>query len=161
MRKSLSKNVLLEWHGDEVLAAIQSVTEEEERAAAARVFSTVMRLVPVGSYRRSYRPFYRDVRGRERRMKAWMQRLPGRLKSTVKKVKSKFEGGGYIVVAGSVLAYYARIVEFGTRMRRQKTTGRFTGKAKAAKFMRRAIRAEVNRFWADVRRNVRQKLGMK
>lgn len=137
---------------------IASISADEEAQAAERVYRRVLATVPVGTHRRSYRPTYRDVLGRTRHMKAWMQRIPGRLRSTVRKAKSKYEGGGFVVLVGSALAYYAKIVEYGTRMRRQKTTGRYTGRAKAVRYMRRAINAEKTRFWRMVREKLRAKI---
>jgi hypothetical protein len=122
------------------------VTEKDQQESSQRVYRDVLKFTPTGSYRRSYRKEYKNALGKTVRMKGWQQRLSGRLRSTIRRLRSKYKDGGWIVYGGSWLAYYARIVEYGTSMRRQKTTGRFTGKAKAARYMRKALSLERARF---------------
>lgn len=161
MRRTYIKNqVLIEWFGDELLKQIKDVKEHDEKEAADRIHRAVLAKVPVGSYRRSYRRTYTTMMGKTVRMKPWQQRLPGRLKSSIAKYKSKFQGGGYIVMAGNYLAWYARIVEYGTKMRRQKTTGRFTGRQKAERYLKRVLNAEKRRFINQVRQSMQTLRGM-
>lgn len=154
-RTYIGNRVVLEWYGDEILAKISKVSEEEERQTADRVWREVIRNTPAGSYRRSYRRTYVNMRGHRVSMKPWQQRLPGRLKSSIAKYKSKYKGGGWTVFAGNYLAYYARIVEYGTTARRQKSTGRFTGRQKAKKYMKHVLNKERRNFLASYKKRIR------
>jgi hypothetical protein len=161
MKVSYSKNrVVLKWFGDELYKEIANVKEKDEKEAADRIHRLVLSKVPTGSYVRSFRPTYTSKLGKKTNMKSWQQRMPGLLKMSVAKYKSKFAGGGYVVMAGNYLAWYARIVEYGTKMRRQKTTGRFTGKAKSSRYMRKALLNERARFIAKVKSSMQMLKGM-
>jgi hypothetical protein len=164
MQVSYSKNrVVLKWFGDELLKEISNVKEKDEKEAADRIHRLVFSKVPTGSYVRSFRPTYQSFKAKKgirTRMKSWQQRMPGLLKMSVQKYKSKFAGGGYVIMAGNYLAWYARIVEYGTKMRRQKTTGRFTGRAKASRYMRKALLNERARFIAKVKSSMQMLKGM-
>ncbi len=127
----------VEWIGDQVLATISDMTDEEEKAAAERVKKRALRYVPVGT-RIVATPF---------RGKAAQSRYPGRLKSTIRIEKSKFKDGGYLVWAGSDLAFYAPFVEFGTI---------FMKKRKGFRFMKRAVALEKSYFI----RRLRKRLGV-
>jgi hypothetical protein len=93
-------------------------------------------------------------------MKPYQQRMPGRLKASVAKFKSKYKDGGWIVSAGNYLAWYKLIVEYGTKQRRQKTTGRFTGKMKAVRYLRKALANEKARFIRSVKQSMQTLRGM-
>lgn len=161
MKVSYSKNrVVLKWFGDELLKEISNVKEKDEKEAADRIHRLVLTKTPVGSYVRSFRHNYTSALGKKTRMRTWQQRVPGLLRMSVGKYKSKFAGGGYVIMAGNYLAWYARIVEYGTKMRRQKTTGRFTGRAKASRYMRKALLNERARFIAKVRSSMQMLKGM-
>lgn len=157
---TIKNRAVIKWFGDELLKEIGSVKEKDESDAAERIYRDVLRFTPVGSHRRSYRRKYINAMGKEVPMKGWQQRLPGRLRSTISKFKSKFDKGGWVVWGGSWLAYYARIVEYGTKARRQKTTGRFTGKAKASRYMRKALSREKSRFINAIKKSLSQLRGM-
>jgi hypothetical protein len=162
VRRTYIKNkVLIDWYGDEILKQLERGKEHSERATAERVYRHAVNNAKPGSYRRSYRQFYVNRAGHMMRMKPWMQRIPGRLKSSIVKLVSKFQQGGYIVMAGNFLAYYARIVEYGTKARRQKTTGRFTGsQRKGSRYMRKAIGQEKRFLLNQIRLQVSQLRGM-
>ena len=162
MKVSYSKNrVVLKWFGDELIKEILNVKEKDEKEAADRLHKLVLTNVPVGSYKRSFRTTYKSAKGKNWHMKDWEQRVPGTLKKSVQKYKSKFDGGGYIIMSGNYMAWYARIVEYGTKMRRQKTTGRFTGRAKkSTRYMMKAIRNERARFIAKVKSSMQMLKGM-
>ena len=164
MKTYITNKVIFKWYGDEIYKQIASMTEKDEALASVRIHRNVMRSVPVGSYRRAYRKRYVNARGALVSMKPYQQRTPGRLKSSVKRFKSKYKGGGYVIMAGNYYAYYARIVEYGTKMRRQKTTGRFTGAARGAKanvkYLRNAMRDERRRFINEIKQSMSQLRGM-
>ena len=144
MRRYYVKNqVVLEWFGDEFYKTMSEDSILAERATAERVYRKAIENAPVSKYGRSFRKFYVNKRGKITKMRPWQQRIPGRLKSSIKKYISKFRDGGWIVMAGDFLAYYARIVEYGTKQRRQKTTGRFTGSQRQGRrYMKDAIKFE-------------------
>lgn len=144
-----------------MLKEMKTAKEYGEKEVAERVYRRVLAKVPVGTYRRSFRRTYTTMSGKQMQMKPWQQRIPGRLKSSLQKLKSKFKDGGWVVMAGNFLAYYARIVEFGTKARRQKTTGRFTGaQRKGRRYLRQAIAYEKGQLIRRIREQVRFIKGM-
>ena len=156
MRQYYIKNkAVMKWYGDELLKELAHGKESAEKETAERVYRRVLSQAPVSQYGRSYRRTFKNAAGKVTTMKPWMQRVPGRLKSSIAKLKSKFENGGWVVMAGNYLAYYARIVEFGTKARRQKTTGRFTGaQRKGRRFLRKAIAFEKSYLIKRVRQSI-------
>lgn len=156
MRQYYIKNkAIMKWYGDELLKELAHGKESAERETAERVFRRVVGQTPVSQYGRSFRKTYKTATGKIASMKPWMQRVPGRLKASIAKKKSKFENGGWVVMAGNMLAYYARIVEFGTKARRQKTTGRFTGaQRKGRRYLRKAIAFEKSYLIKRVRQSI-------
>ena len=136
--------------------AIASITAEEERAAARRVHQKTLKYTPVlNRKQRKWGHYFRAKHGRAK--KDWQRKIPGALKRSVKLLRSRFHRGGWVVFAGDFVAWYARIVEYGTKMRRQKTTGRFVGKMPAKKFMRKAITAEKRRFTYHLKKKLNAK----
>lgn len=125
----------VEWYGPQVLNAIRNMTEAEEKAAAERVMQRAKRYVPVGT----------KIVATPPHGKPWMSRYPGRLKSTIRTARSKFEKGGWLVWAGNELAYYARFVEFGTVYMKSR---------KGIKFMRRAATMERSYFIRQLRKRL-------
>ena len=160
MRIYKTNKLVLKWYGDEIMSQIAAMKEKDEALASIRIHKDVMREVPIGSYKRSYRQKYVNVQGGLVPMKAYQKRTPGSLKKSIARRKSKYKGGGYIVTAGGYYAYYMRMVEYGTKMRRQKTTGRFTGRAKAVKYMRKPLRVERKRFIDAFKQSMRTLRGM-
>jgi hypothetical protein len=115
------------------------MTRVEEKATAERVMRRVLKKVPVGG------------RTRTASGKAWTSRSPGRLKRSVRTGKSKFKDGGFLVLAGGEIPYYAYWVERGTVFTYQQRYGR-----KGEQYMRRATMLEKARFI----RNMRKRLGV-
>ena len=127
----------IEWYGKEVLREIAAMTSAEEKAAAARVLKRARKKVPVGT----------KIQASPFRGKAHKSRYPGRLRSTLRLARSKFKDGGWLVFAGSDLAYYARFVEYGTV---------FMTRRKGYKYLRGALSQEKSYFT----RQLRKKLGV-
>ena len=131
----------IDWYADEVMKAISDMTYAEERDAAERLARRARRYVPVGKQVRAT-PFYG---------KSYQSRFPGTLKRSIRIIKSKYPGGGFVVVAGHDAgqgpAYYAHFVEFGTV---------FMEKRKGFKYMKRSVNLERAYF---VRR-LRKQLGV-
>jgi hypothetical protein len=152
-RYYVKNQVILEWFGNEFYKTMSDDSALAERATAERVYRKAIANAPVGNYRRSYRKFYTSKTGKIMKMKPWQQRMPGRLRGSIKKYISKFKEGGWIVMAGDFLAYYARIVEYGTKQRRQKTTGRFTGsQRKGRRYMKDSIKFERRYLMSALRK---------
>lgn len=160
MKTYMKNKIVFKWYGDEILNQIASMKEKDEALASVRIHRDVMRNVPTGEYKRSYRQKYVNSKGDLVPMKYWQKRTPGTLRRSIQRQKSKYKGGGYTVSAGNDYAYYMRMVEYGTKMRRQKTTGRFTGKAPAAKYMRKPLRMERTRFINSFKQSMTQLRGM-
>ena len=160
MRTYIKNKVVFKWYGDEIYKQISTLKEKDEALASVRIHRDVMRAVPVGSYKRSYRQKFVNASGDLVSMKAYQKRTPGTLKKSIQRRKSKYKGGGYIITAGNYYAYYMRMVEYGTKMRRQKTTGRFTGRFKAVKYMRKPLRIERKRFIDAFKQSMSQLRGM-
>jgi hypothetical protein len=161
MRRTILKNkVIVEWFGDEIYKQIGQLTEQDQAVASVRVHAAVLRNTPTGSYKRSFRQKYVNTKGDLVTMKEWQRRTPGTLKRSIVRLKSRYKGGGYIIYGGNWYAYYARIAEYGTKMRRQKTTGRFTGSMKGIKYMKKAIRQEKRRLIQDVKQSMTMLRGM-
>jgi len=149
----MAGKVRIVWNSREVINAISAITAEEEQAAARRMFANTLKYVPVlNRKQRKWGHYFKVKHGRGR--KDWADKIPGALKRSVKLLRSRFQSGGWVVYAGDFIAWYARIVEYGTKMRRQKKTGRFTGKMPAKKFMRKAITAEKRRFMYHLKRRL-------
>lgn len=131
----------IQWYADDVMRAISQMTYAEERDSAARIEKRAQRYVPVGS----------QVRATPFRGKLWQNRYPGTLKRSIKKLRSRFTGGGFIVKAGHDMgdgpAFYGHWVEFGTV---------FMRKRRGYKFMRKALALEKALFT----RNLRKQLGV-
>lgn len=166
MKRYYVKNqVILEWYGDEILKQLARGKEHSERETAERVYRRAVANAKPGSYRRSFRNVYFALGDKEKkkpiRMKPWQQRMPGRLRASIRKMVSKYKQGGFVVMAGDFLAYYARIVEFGTKARRQKTTGRFTGmQRKGSRYMRKVIGQEKRFLLNSIRQQINALRGM-
>jgi hypothetical protein len=161
MRRTILKNkAVVEWFGDEIYKQIGTLTEQDQAVASVRVHAAVLRNTPTGSYKRSLRQKYVNTKGNLITMKGWQRRQPGTLKKSIVRLKSRYSGGGYIIYGGNWYAYYARIAEYGTKMRRQKTTGRFTGSMKGIKYMKKAIRDERKRLIQSVKQSMTMLRGM-
>lgn len=76
--------------------------------------------------------FFHTKRGKEVNFIAdtWVERIPGTLRSSIRKVEKYDRAGNIRVYAGHTQAYYARFVEYGTAK-----TG-WGGPAKAQPYMR-------------------------
>ena len=127
----------IKWYGKEILSEIAAMTEAEEKAAAERVLKRARKKVPVG----------RRVISSTWIGKEWQSRRPGRLRESLRIERSKFPNGGWLVFAGSQLAYYARWVEYGTV---------FMRKRKGYRFLKGALTLEKAYFT----RQLRKKLGV-
>ena len=127
----------IQWYGNEVLAEIAAMTADEEKAAAERVLKRARKKVPVG----------KKIVATPFGGKAYQSRYPGRLRASLRIERSKFKDGGWLVYAGSELAYYARFVEYGTIFMRMR---------KGYKYMRGALALEKAYFT----RRLRKKLGV-
>ena len=161
MKRTIIKNkVIVNWFGDEIYKQIGKLTEQDQAVASVRIHAAVLRNTPTGSYKRSLRSKYVNTKGDLITMKGWQRRQPGTLKKSIVRLKSRYKGGGYIVYGGNWYAYYARIAEYGTKMRRQKTTGRFTGSMRGIKYMKKAIRQEKRRLIQAVKQSMTTLRGM-
>jgi hypothetical protein len=152
--------ILVQWYGDEILSTIQKGAEWGEKDVAERVYRRVLSKVGIGKYGLSFKTQLAVKRGNidTKRLKNW-RRFPGALRASISKLRSKFRGGGYIVYAGDKRAWYANIVEWGTTTRRQKTTGRFTGRQrKGSRYLRGAINFEKRMLYNSIKDQIR-KLG--
>ena len=97
------KNYRIEWRGNEFLLDFdRSIKGELEEKLAKLVETQAKQLCPVGTVRRNAGKF-----------KEWASREPGRLRDSIRAMKSKFRGGGWIVLAGGYLPFYAFMVETG------------------------------------------------
>ena len=114
--------VSIEWDQSKAMAAAQKITDAATKNTATRLQRRVERYVPVDT---------------------------GRLKASIRQYKSKFPRGGYAIFAGGNDAHYGMYVEYGTGDRIT-NGGRYTGRMKARKFMRKAINEEKNAFFAQL-----------
>jgi len=150
------------WKGKQVfdnlvnLAMIGANKVMDEHVEAAK------RLCPTGKITRSGANVMRDVLFTTKHGKAvnfiadtWVERIPGSLKSTIRKVEKYDRAGNIRVYAGNTKVYYARFVEYGTA-----STG-FGGPAHAQPFMRpsfQAIKPTVkDRIEAEMRKETEVK----
>lgn len=92
----------LDWREDEVIREADKVFTEVEEQAAERIAADAKALCPVGTVSRTGKY-------------PWQRREPGTLRDSIRAVPSRYEGGGYIVLAGGYYAYYAPYVELGTK----------------------------------------------
>lgn len=94
----------IEWHGEEFLIEMDNLFKKQvEERAAKNIEHNAKNLCPVGN---KIITSSGDT---------WKSRVPGTLKRSIKSLKSKFKDGGWIVMAGSSDAFYARFVELGTK----------------------------------------------
>jgi len=129
----------VKWYGKEVLKEMSLVTAVEEKATAERVMRRVLKRVPVGT------------RTRAASGKSYTSRTPGRLKRSIRIGKSKFKDGGFLVLAGGKIPYYAYWVERGTIFTYRQKFGR-----KGEQYMKKSVALEKARFI----RNMRKRLGV-
>lgn len=94
----------LVWFGSQVAKKLVLAAGQAEKQTAQQVETDAQRLCPVGTVTRDAPPGG----------KPWQARKPGTLKNTIRVVASKYEGGGWLVIAGGYEAYYAPHVELGT-----------------------------------------------
>lgn len=131
----------VKWYAGRILKEMGSVVAVEEKDASLRIANRLKKKVPVGGRRKtSY------ARGKD-----WQTRRPGRLRSSIRQAKSKFKDGGYIVLVGGRLPYYAYWVERGTIFTWRQKYGR-----KGEQYMKRSVALEKARFM----RNMRKRLGV-
>jgi hypothetical protein len=152
----LKNKAVMKWYGDELLREINTGKEHAEKEVAERVYRRVLSQTPVGKYGMSFKTqlLVKSGKIKTERLKNW-RRFPGALRSSIQKLKSKFQDGGYIVYAGDKRAWYANIVEWGTTTRRQKTTGRFTGRQqKGKRYLRKAIAFEKSYLIKKIRQSI-------
>jgi HK97 gp10 family phage protein len=114
--------VSMEWDQSKAMAAAEKITDAATKSTAQRLQRRVERYVPIDT---------------------------GRLKASIRQYKSKFARGGYAVFAGGNEAFYGMFVEYGTGDRIT-NGGRYTGRMKANKFMRKAINEEKRAFFAQL-----------
>lgn len=131
----------VEWHANKILRELESLTTIEEKAATQRIMHRLQKRVPVGTRRIRHHATGQD----------WRTRRPGRLRASIRKYKSKFKDGGYVVFVGGRLTYYAYWVERGTIFTYKQKFGR-----KGEQYMKKSVALEKARFL----RNVRKKLGV-
>lgn len=129
----------VKWHAGAILKEMGAVVAAEEKDAAQRIMQRMRKKVPVGS------------RTRAATGKAYTSRSPGRLRRSIRKAKSKFKRGGYLVFVGGEIPYYAYWVERGTIFTFRQKYGR-----KGEQFMKRSVALEKARFM----RNMRKRLGV-
>lgn len=90
------------WFIDETLNLVKEVADYNYEEAARRVYDKAQKRCPIGEWERGI------IHG-----KTWTARKPGSLKNSIKLYKSKYEDGGWIVMAGSFDVFYASFVELG------------------------------------------------
>lgn len=120
-------------------AIIAQAVEEGSFAAAHMVKKRSDRKVHIGTVRRNT-----ATRGKNRG-KPWTSRRPGRLMKTGRAYKSRFKGGGAIVMYGSFMAYYGFMHHWGVKNRYGKSIPEnkfLTDSVKEAK-------GEINNFIAS------------
>ena len=100
------KDYKIEWNGEQFLVEMDKKFKREvEKKAAKNIEKRAKQLCPTGSIRREV---YQKGKYRGRQ---WTGREPGRLKKSIKAYKSKFKDGGWIVMAGGFLPFYAYLAE--------------------------------------------------
>lgn len=120
-------------------ALISQAVEEGAVAAAHMVKKRSDRKVHVGTVRRNVATTGKN------RGKPWTSRRPGRLKKTGRAYKSRFKGGGAIVMYGSFMGYYGFMHHWGVK-------NRFGKEIKENKFLTDSVKeasGEINRFIAS------------
>ena len=130
----------IEWHQDAVMREMRSITEEQTQEAAKRIENRLNKYVPIRL--KPYPPSAKNVPGYKRRSR-------GLLRSTIRTRKSKFKGGGHIVLVGDKNAYYAYWVEKGTVFTYRQKFGR-----RGEQFMKRASNLEKQRFIRQIKKSV-------
>jgi len=131
----------VKWYAGAILKEMGAVIAVEEKDAANRIRQRLYKKVPVGT----------QTKKKYSHGKQWQTRRPGRLRSSIRMAKSKFRDGGYIVLVGGRLPYYAYWVEKGTIFTWKQRYGR-----KGEQYMKRAVALEKSRFM----RNMRKRLGV-
>ena len=97
-------NVRVEWDDISIKAELRKATQAGSLDSAKHVARLAKSFAPTGDRQYSGAPGG----------KSWQSRKPGRLRRSIKAYRSKFRGGGAVVVAGSEKAFYPRFVELGT-----------------------------------------------
>ena len=131
----------VKWYAGAILKEMGAVIATEEKAAATRILQRLKKKIPVG----------RRTKSTYTHGKHWQTRRPGRLRSSARMAKSKFKEGGYIVLVGGRLPYYAYWVERGTIFTYRQKFGR-----KGEQYMKKSVALEKARFI----RNMRKRLGV-
>lgn len=131
----------VKWYAGAILKEMNAVVASEEKDASARILQRLKKKIPVG----------RITKKTYTHGKQWQTRRPGRLRSSARVAKSKFKDGGYIVLVGGRLPYYAYWVERGTIFTYKQKFGR-----KGEQYMKKSVALEKARFM----RNMRKRLGV-
>jgi hypothetical protein len=92
----------VQWFGKINIAHVLAVAKKSEKETAERIAADAISNCPVGEWER-------DGGG----LDSWKARKPGSLKASIRVEKSKFEDGGYYVMAGDKDIFYAHFVELG------------------------------------------------
>ena len=135
----------VEWYQERYTRKVRTALEDLSKETADKIADTMKRLVPVGDW--------------ERKPGAgWKERKPGTLRDSIRVSRSKYRGGGYVVVAGGYNAYYAKWVELGAPARSHEQW-RAVGHAYPVPrqpFMRPALRKHSPGFVRNVQRALRE-----
>ena len=126
----------VEWFGAQILKNVKDIVSVNEKESAERVEGDAKRYCPVGKWERTGGG-----------TKTWKARKPGSLKNSIKAYKSKYQNGGWIVMAGNDDVFYARFVELGTPKAMTRRGKRRTPIPKFP-FLRRAKIKEERRFYS-------------
>lgn len=149
--------VKIEWNDTAVKVELRKATQAGSLDAAKHVGRLARSFAPTGNRQYSGAPGG----------KSWQSRKPGRLRRSIKVYKSKFRGGGAVVVAGSEKAFYSRFVELGTpgntrRLRSSRSNRKTSTRTpiKANPFMGKALKASkgavVDIIGKELKKRLRQ-----
>lgn len=125
------------WKGKQVFDNLTKLAMVGANDVMDAQVAGAKRLCPVGTITRSGANVMKEVyfhtkRGKEVNFIAntWVERIPGSLRNSIRKVEKYDRAGNIRVYAGNTQVYYARFVEYGTSK-----TG-WGGPAKAQPYMR-------------------------
>ena len=141
------------WKGKQVFDNLTKLAMVGANDVMDAQVAGAKRLCPVGTITRSGANVMKEVyfhtkRGKEVNFIAdtWVERIPGSLRNSIRKVEKYDRAGNIRVYAGNTQVYYARFVEYGTA-----STG-WGGPAKAKPYMRptwQKIKGTINDRIAD------------
>ena len=130
------------WKGKEVFDSLVEAAMVGANAVMDDHVADAKRRCPVGKIRRGGANVMRDVLFTTKQGKAvnfiadtWVERIPGSLKASIRKVEKYNRAGNLRCYAGNNKVFYARFVEYGTA-----STG-WGGPAKAQPYLRPSFQA--------------------